>query len=152
MTYLFPLVRKPRDDILSSHSIAITSLNRHYSILIVTFGWLFYFTQRYRPIFVFSELFSEPTALFSVVFSVVVFVVASIVIELPSSSVPETGLIPHRTRLYEGVSCELVTTKGTAGHFYPSTHLCLQPFFVDVAECNASGLINGIHQPDIFLK
>ena len=28
----------------------------------------------------------------------------------------------------------------------------LQPFLIDVAECDAPGLIDGIHQPDIFLE
>ena len=124
MTYLFPLVRKPRDDILSSHSIAITSLNRHYSILIVTFGWLFYFTQRYRPIFVFSELFSEPTALFSVVFSVVVSVVFSLVSVVlsvvlsaatgPPSSVPENS---HRDR-YLGMTAAMTQNLSPRLHGY----------------------------------
>ena len=42
--------------------------------------------------------------------------------------------------------------KGTTSQFHSSTHLCRQPFLIDVAECDAPGLIDGSHQPDIFLE
>lgn len=50
------------------------------------------------------------------------------------------------------ISSNLVTIKGTTSEFHSSTHLSLQPFLVDVVECNVPGLIDGIHQPDIFLE